>query len=431
VLMALNSCLTCFARIILTVLLFTGTALSYENNDAEYSKGAASFSKGDYITALNLWLPLAQNGDPAAQYSIGLLYDQGSGVKKNTERAIDYLQSAADQGLPAAQYYLAIKYYNAFDVKKNAYKARQLLLGAAQQEHLKAQFQLANLYAKGEGGSENQTQATYWFITASENGYGPAQHSLAARFLTGKGTDVNINRGIFWLTKAVEQNNSDALRDLGFMYYKGVGVKKDYQQASKLLLLAAEENSALALFLLGKIYAQGGYGISRDVNKAKKWYKKAQALGYKEAATELLLLPAKAPSPREKTMAQSASIVANTNTVKTVPPKSEIRSYPASENLMMADNSHYFRQINGSYYTLQLLSTLDLNSISILTNQFFDKQTYILHTPKGNTAYILAYGAYKDRSAAQRAVQSLPEIFQLSKPWIRKVKDLQLLMSDE
>ena len=430
-LMVLNSCLTSLARSILILLLFSGSALCYENNAADYGRGAASFSRGDYITALNIWLPLAQKGDPAAQYSIGLLYDQGSGVEKDTPLALDYLQSAADQGLPAAQYYLAIKYYNAFDVKKDAYKARQLLLKAARQEHLKAQFQLANLYARGEGGPEDQKQATYWFITASENGFGSAQHSLAARFLTGKGTDVNIGRGIFWLTKAANQQNTDALRDLGFMYYKGVGVKKNYQQASDLLQLPAEEKSALALFLLGKIYAQGGYGVNRDINQAKKWYQKAQTLGYKEADIELQKLSEKiAPSKTIKLKSSSITTV----TEKTVVPEAEpeTTSYSARESLTMVDNARHFKKLNGNYYTIQLLSTLEFGSITVLTNQFFDQHTYVLKTPKGKTAYVLSYGAYKNRHDALSAALTLPKEFQLSsKPWIRTVKDLQQLMLDK
>ncbi|MCU7800131.1 MAG: SEL1-like repeat protein [gamma proteobacterium symbiont of Lucinoma myriamae] len=410
------------------LILFISPLLSFAGENEKYNQGAFYFSKGDYITALNIWTPLAKQANPAAQYSIGLLYDQGKGVIKDPKQALKYLQLAAKQGLPAAQYYLGVKYSAGLDVTKDPHKARQLLIQAAQQDHLQAQFHVATLYARGEGGPQDQHQATYWFNKASENGYGPAQHSLASRYLTGKGTDLDLDRGIFWLKKAADQHDTDALRDLGFMYFQGMGVDKNYQQARDLLLLPAEDGSGLALFLLGEIYAQGGYGINKDVRQAKKWYRQAQKLGYTQVTGQLQKLSGKNPQspavnnakttqPEVKTIAQSSAGKPNLENSRI-------------DNLSIEESSNRFNKINDNYYSLQLLSARQYSSITHLTDRFADKHTYVLKIQKDKvTSFILTYGAYADYEDAKAAITTLPSILQLkSKPWIRQVKSIKSLI---
>jgi len=416
---------------VLCLILLISPLLSIAGENEKYNQGAFYFSKGDYITALNIWMPLAKQANPAAQYSIGLLYDQGKGVNRDPKQALKYLQMAAKQGLPAAQYYLGVKYSAGLDVTKDPNKARQLLIQAAQQDHLQAQFHVATLYARGEGGPEDQLQATYWFNKASENGYGPAQHSLAARYLTGKGTDLDIDRGIFWLKKAADQHDTDALRDLGYMYFQGMGVDKDYQQARDLLLLPAEEDSGLALFILGEIYAQGGYGVNKDVRQAKKWYRQAQKMGYTQAAEQLQKLSGKNPQslavnnakitqPEVKTLAQSSGGKAKLENSRI-------------ENLSIKESRSKFKKINDKHYSLQLLSARQYSSITPLTDQFFDEHTYVLKIRKDNdTFFVLTYGSYANNEDAENAIRTLPKVLQLkSKPWIRQVKSIKPLILDD
>ena len=58
---------------VLTLVLLWG--LSVLCLGAELDKGLDAVSKGDRQTALNEWLPLAENGDAAAQYNIGVMFD--------------------------------------------------------------------------------------------------------------------------------------------------------------------------------------------------------------------------------------------------------------------------------------------------------------------------------------------------------------------
>lgn len=50
---------------------------------AGFDEGAAAYEAGNYAIALKEWLPLAKQGDVRAQYNLGLMYNQGKGVRQN------------------------------------------------------------------------------------------------------------------------------------------------------------------------------------------------------------------------------------------------------------------------------------------------------------------------------------------------------------
>lgn len=62
---------------------------------ANFGDGQAYFSSGDYKGAFEAWRPLAEEGDTRAQYSLGILYEQGLGVEKDLEKAKDWYERAA------------------------------------------------------------------------------------------------------------------------------------------------------------------------------------------------------------------------------------------------------------------------------------------------------------------------------------------------
>jgi hypothetical protein len=41
---------------------------------ADFSTGLTAYQKGDYTSAAKEWRPLAEQGDPIAQFNLGLLY---------------------------------------------------------------------------------------------------------------------------------------------------------------------------------------------------------------------------------------------------------------------------------------------------------------------------------------------------------------------
>jgi len=64
----------------------------------QFEDGGAAYQRGDYATAMRLWLPLADKGNAFAQYAIGAMYKLGQGVPRDNAQAALWCRKAADQG---------------------------------------------------------------------------------------------------------------------------------------------------------------------------------------------------------------------------------------------------------------------------------------------------------------------------------------------
>lgn len=88
--------------------LFLAITLSSTAFADDFSDGFAAYEKGDYKTAMELWKPYAKQGEPSAQYNLGLMYDNGEGVPEDDKQAIKWYRLAAWQGYAKAQYNLGL-----------------------------------------------------------------------------------------------------------------------------------------------------------------------------------------------------------------------------------------------------------------------------------------------------------------------------------
>jgi len=107
--------------------------------------GWHAFDIGDYKTALDIWQPLAQNGDSNLQVLVGSLYDYGQGVKQNKAEALKWYLMAAQLGSGRGQY-----------------AAGALLVKDAKQRNLVEAYKwltIANATLRGQGGDVAANQA--------------------------------------------------------------------------------------------------------------------------------------------------------------------------------------------------------------------------------------------------------------------------------
>ncbi|NJD23922.1 MAG: sel1 repeat family protein [Betaproteobacteria bacterium] len=112
-----------------TCLTAAGPAIAQTFED-----GRAAYKRDDFTLAFKIFHPLAERGDARAQFSLGILYDEG-------------------EGLPA-------------DAAKAAYWYRK----AAEQGHREAQFNVGQMYSVGHGVAKDLQQAYFWWILASGSG---------------------------------------------------------------------------------------------------------------------------------------------------------------------------------------------------------------------------------------------------------------------
>jgi len=86
---------------------------STEGWSTDFQKGIDASNRGDYVTALQEWKPLAEQGNAFAQFSLGTLYDRGKGVPQNDKIAVKWCTIAAEQ-----RYANAAAGVSVFDRKK-------------------------------------------------------------------------------------------------------------------------------------------------------------------------------------------------------------------------------------------------------------------------------------------------------------------------
>ena len=65
---------------------------------ADYQAGMDAYNGGDYATALREWRPLAEQGDPRAQFRLSSLYENGDGVQREFAKARQWYEKAGAQG---------------------------------------------------------------------------------------------------------------------------------------------------------------------------------------------------------------------------------------------------------------------------------------------------------------------------------------------
>ena len=151
-----------------------------------FQDGLVAHQRGDYAKAVKFFRPLAD-----AQYSLGLMYDNGQGVQQDHAEAVKWFRKAAEQDdAEAAKWYRK----------------------AAEQGIVVAQFNIGVMYAGGEGVPQNHTEAVKWFRKAAERGYASAQFALGLMYGLGKGVPKDNVPVHMWFTLASAQGIAPLVR---------------------------------------------------------------------------------------------------------------------------------------------------------------------------------------------------------------------------
>ena len=98
------------------------SAFDCEIRGGEY----VAYDRSNLVTALNVWLPGAREGDKVAQTYVGEIYQQASGVNPKYDLAAQWFQKAAEQGYARAQINLAYLYEKGLGVQRDPAKAIDL-----------------------------------------------------------------------------------------------------------------------------------------------------------------------------------------------------------------------------------------------------------------------------------------------------------------
>jgi TPR repeat protein len=159
-------------KIALLTVVFLIRASSARAQDFE--AGVAAAKAGDYETALSVWRPLAEAGDPTSQFNLGMMYARGHGVAEDLAAAAGWFRKAAEQGQVDAQAHLGGMYARGMGVEQDYRQAAEWLYRAASRHHRQSQYELGTFYANGTGVERDFGAAYFWFTLAALQSYAPA-----------------------------------------------------------------------------------------------------------------------------------------------------------------------------------------------------------------------------------------------------------------
>jgi TPR repeat protein len=99
----------------------------YVNEDLSEDQLRELYDEKEYKDAILGILALARKGNAWAQETVGLMYRNSQGVKKDDKLALQWLLQAAKKGRPLAQHHLGFMYYSGEGDYKDYLKAAMFL----------------------------------------------------------------------------------------------------------------------------------------------------------------------------------------------------------------------------------------------------------------------------------------------------------------
>lgn len=195
-----------FASVALWLLAFPVFA-------GDLEQGLAAYRTQDYAEALLLLHPLAERGEPAAQYTLGQMYRRGRGFVVSVPEALPLLQQAAAANYPPALTALGEMYEAGEGVTQDLEVARQWYKKAAESGNAKAQLHLGVHFIRIEDGRDF-AQAAEWLKLAAQQNEAEAQYFLARLLLDGQGVERDRAEAMVWLFRAGAQGHAPAQRFL-------------------------------------------------------------------------------------------------------------------------------------------------------------------------------------------------------------------------
>ena len=140
------------AIVLAAFLLLPASPLSAQTGPkADYQAGLAAYKRGEITAALKLIGRSANAGHADSQFSLGLLYHRGQGVRKSVKEAVRWWRDAAGQGHVGAQVNLGIVFSKGVGVLQDYAESAKWNRMAAENGVAQAQLNLGLLYYRGEG----------------------------------------------------------------------------------------------------------------------------------------------------------------------------------------------------------------------------------------------------------------------------------------
>jgi len=238
---------------------------------------------------------LIKSGFDEAAYCVAENYLLGSGCKKDVNYAIQLYKCLANDGNAAAHYMLGRIYENdVVEGADNAKKASQYYKRGMELNDSDCAVYYAKCLRHGIGVRKNYKKAYKIFMDVVKHEKDPDSKVyayLGEFYFFGRGVPRDYKKAAKWYRKGALKDNSICYSQLGIMYAYGLGVEQSDGIAFDYHSAAVELGNEAAKFNLAYCY-ETGRGVKADMNKAITLYTEAAESGLEEAVERLKELQA-------------------------------------------------------------------------------------------------------------------------------------------
>lgn len=213
----------------------------------------------------------AENGDPEAQYQVGICYKDGKGVERSLDDAIKWLSLSAGQKYTEAM----VALYHIYAKENNKNIAKKYLEEAVNYGNVNAINTLAYCLYHGDDGYKQNIEKAVALLDS-----GVSQKSIISmrRRADIYLKDGDVERATELLKDAGNMGDIDSMVKYAWIGFRDV---KDFGKGvelKNLLEKGAANGNIEAVYYLACIY-EGGYTIPRNIDLSVRLYKKAAENG--------------------------------------------------------------------------------------------------------------------------------------------------------
>lgn len=154
------------------------------------------------------------------------------------EKAIPLLKQSAEKGNAEAQHNLGYCYHSGTGIEKNSKKAVEWYLKSAEQGFNDGLYQMMMAYGNGDGVEQNPEKAFNYALKCAENNDGTCMWNVINCYFQGMGVKKDLDKMLEWANRLGKLENSENLSksgyitstrlQLAYMYRDGKEIKQDY-----------------------------------------------------------------------------------------------------------------------------------------------------------------------------------------------------------
>jgi TPR repeat protein len=179
-----------------------------------YQAGRVASAKRNYAEAMKLFLKADEGGYRVAGNSIGLLYSEGQGVRKDTAEAFRWFKKSVDNGEPLAMTNLGVMYERGEGVAKDCPEALRLYEAAGKAGVASAIYEIGLMYHTGECVQRDYAEAFRRYTQAAALGDGLAMNNLGNLYFNGLGIPRDRKLAKQWYEKSAALGVVEAKQNL-------------------------------------------------------------------------------------------------------------------------------------------------------------------------------------------------------------------------